>query len=328
MKNRRASSPPPCGRPDRRRRPSSPCPRAARAPSAVSCRSRRRASFPRRRSERPRAGDAAVLVRVGDVLRQRVHEELREVRFISLERALRRRDDHSIGPRQHRQHVAARAREIDERHLLRRKPTEQGCAKSRALEVGTGNADLRLLALSASMPDQHEHHLIPRLRPRGELAEHAFDIRLASTGLCSAAVSRRCPRQATRSPSPAARTRFDAASASAAEIFVNDSVYFLSPPRPLTITRCVCAQVEPALSTTRPAAASAARQPTDTRRPPRPPRPHANPRIFRYDHSAVTRPTSSSSTAGMSQRSIWFTTVTPCLLSATSSARVFAVAGV
>src|SRR4029079_11162433 len=56
--------------------------------------------------------------------------------------------------------------------------------------------------------------------------------------------------------------------------------------------------------------------------------PHANPRSFRYDHSAVTSATSSNRITGMSHRSIWFTTVTPCLLNATSSASVFAVAGV
>src|SRR5206468_11354341 len=49
--------------------------------------------------------------------------------------------------------------------------------------------------------------------------------------------------------------------------------------------------------------------------------PHANPRAFRYHHSALSNEISRNSTAGMSQRSIWLTTVTPCLLSATSSAR-------
>ena len=40
--------------------------------------------------------DATVLVGVGDVLGQRVDEELREVRFVALERALGRRDDDAI----------------------------------------------------------------------------------------------------------------------------------------------------------------------------------------------------------------------------------------
>ena len=58
-------------------------------------------------------------------LRQRVDEELREVRLVPLERALRRRDDDAVRRRENRQHVAARARQVDERHLLRRESSEQ-----------------------------------------------------------------------------------------------------------------------------------------------------------------------------------------------------------
>ena len=56
--------------------------------------------------------------------------------------------------------------------------------------------------------------------------------------------------------------------------------------------------------------------------------PHANPRALRYDHSPASSAIKNSNTAGISHRSIWFTTVTPCFDSATSSARVAAVAGV
>src|SRR2546421_581599 len=75
-------------------------------------------------SERLEERDTTILVGIRDVFRQCVDEELRKMRLVPLERALRRRDDDPIRRREHRQHVAARAREIDERDALRREATE------------------------------------------------------------------------------------------------------------------------------------------------------------------------------------------------------------
>ena len=105
--------------------------------------------------------DASVLVGVGDVFGQRVDEKLREMRFIALERALSRRDDDPVRSRQHRQHVAARARHVDERDLLCREVPKQLREIARA-QVGTGNADLGLRPLAAAVPDEHDRHLIAR----------------------------------------------------------------------------------------------------------------------------------------------------------------------
>ena len=63
--------------------------------------------------------DTSVLVDVGAVTGKGGDEIAREHRLVALEAALRRRDHDPIRRGQHRQHVTARAREIDEGHLLR-----------------------------------------------------------------------------------------------------------------------------------------------------------------------------------------------------------------
>jgi hypothetical protein len=83
-----------------------------------------------------------------------------------------------FGTGDHRQHVAARAREIHERDALSRKTREELSEVSRA-EIGPRNADLRLLALTAAVPDENEDDLVARARPRRELRERLLDV-----GLC------------------------------------------------------------------------------------------------------------------------------------------------
>ena len=100
-----------------------------------------------------------------------------------------------FGPDEHRQHVAARAREIDERDLLRGKRAEQLREVARA-QIGAGNADLRILALAAAVADEHEHDLIARARARRELRRARARRSPWSTVRGSAAASRRCPRRA------------------------------------------------------------------------------------------------------------------------------------
>ena len=73
-----------------------------------------------------------------------------------------------FGAGEHRQHVAARARQIDERDLLRRKRAEQLREIARA-QIGTGNADLRVLAIAAAVADEHEDDLIAGAGLRREL---------------------------------------------------------------------------------------------------------------------------------------------------------------
>ena len=75
--------------------------------------------------------DATVLVGIRAILGERVDEVLREMRLVALEGALGRRDDHPIRRGENGNHVAARAREIHERHLLRRE-TRREAARSRA----------------------------------------------------------------------------------------------------------------------------------------------------------------------------------------------------
>src|SRR3954466_8928600 len=105
--------------------------------------------------------DASVLVDVGAVARERGDEVLREYRLVPLEAALRRRDHAPIRRREQRQHVPARARQIDERDLLRAERTEVAREIARR-HIWARKADLRVLLGAASVSNEHDHCLVAR----------------------------------------------------------------------------------------------------------------------------------------------------------------------
>ena len=129
-------------------------------------------------AERLEQRDAAILVGVGDVLGQRVDEELREVRFVALERALRRGDDRrdsaprapgSMSP-------LALVRLMNATFCVAKAPSS--CAKSRALRSGPGMLILVSGPSPLPWPMSTTHDLIAGAGARRELRQRALDVDL------------------------------------------------------------------------------------------------------------------------------------------------------
>ena len=260
----------------------------------------------------------AVLIGIGYVVGQGIDKKAGEVRLVALKGTLGRGDDHTIGRREHREHITAGAREIDECHALIGKTREQLCEIRRG-GIGPRYADPRVGTIAAPMSDEHERHLGARGRASRHPRDGTVDVRLG--GL--AAESRRVVGAIFAQPDDVrvgnTKSRVHRVSESEGKLSKGTTVLWLPAQAAHDEQLCLRAQERGDEQKTpaqgyRPSGGQASI--------------HASPRNFRYPHSAESNATSSMKFTGMSHRSISFTTVTPRLLNATSSASVPTVAGV
>ena len=119
-------------------------------------------------------GHAAVLVHVGVAGGERLGEELAEPRLVALALGPGRRDDGAVLARQRGNESAARARRVDEDHLLRGEAPRQP-REVRRRQVGPGQVEPRLAGCRRAVADEDDEHAVAGPGLRGQPRDGGVD---------------------------------------------------------------------------------------------------------------------------------------------------------